>query len=221
MKRLVLFSGLGIDPRLLEPQRDIPGTRVELAAWPEIVRWESLPAYARRVAGTIDPTGELYVGGMSFGAMVALEAAQYLNPRGVFVIAGARSGRAVSWLVKWTIEVASRLPEAMVRAAMVSAPLLVRMVGRSNRKQREFLLELAETSVVGLTQHGGRAMLNWTAPPLPPYCPIHHIHGHDDRMIPVKNLHPPPDVVVPGGGHVINVTHAGMVNQFIADRMRG
>src|SRR5439155_9795018 len=164
----------------------------------------------------IDPRGRLYLGGVSFGAVVALEAARYLDPppRGVFLIAGARSGRACSWLVKTTIQTASRLPETAVKDAMIAVPLLVRMVGKPNRRQRAFLLELAETSIIGLTQHGGRAMLNWTAPPLP--CPIHHIHGSADRMIPLANLHPGPDVIIPSGGHVINVTHAATVNQFIA-----
>ena len=51
-------------------------------------------------------------------------------------------------------------------------------------------------------------------------CPVHHIHGSDDHMIPLANLRPPPEVVIPGGGHIINVTHANIVNDFIARRIK-
>jgi pimeloyl-ACP methyl ester carboxylesterase len=61
-------------------------------------------------------------------------------------------------------------------------------------------------------------MRDWTAPP-DVGCPIHHIHGSDDRMIPLPRLHPPPDVVIPGGGHVIHLTHADQVNAFISRRL--
>jgi hypothetical protein len=38
-------------------------------------------------------------------------------------------------------------------------------------------------------------------------------------MVPLAGLSPPPDQVIPGGGHIINLTHAEIVNDFIARRM--
>src|SRR5437868_4028220 len=101
--RLVLFSGLAMGPELFTPQRTLPA-RVEVVPWQPVKVGEPMAAYARRLASTIDPSGPIYLGGMSFGAMLALEAAAVIHPRprGVFIIAGARSGRALSPLVRMT-----------------------------------------------------------------------------------------------------------------------
>jgi pimeloyl-ACP methyl ester carboxylesterase len=216
--RLILFSGLGIDRRLLLPQTAIKSARVECPDWIEHVPGESLCEYARRLAATIDPTGPLYLGGVSLGAMIALEAAQWLKPRGVFLIAGATSGDELSWLVKLTIRAVGRTPLPVVRTGRGIMPFLVRMVGRPNREQRDFLLDLAYHSDPAMTRWGGVAMLHWKAPPVE--CPVHDIHGERDHMIPLRKVHPPPEVVIPGGGHVINVTHAAEVNSFIESRIR-
>lgn len=215
--RLVLFSGLGVGERLLLPQKSIQAARVEIYPWLPWQNGESLSSYSRRIADTIDPAPPLYLGGVSLGGMIALEVAAHLRPRGVFLIAAARSGDAMSWLVKLTLRNVSVMPIALIERMLLFSPLLVRMVGRPDRAQRRFLLDLALTSDPAMTRFGGRAMLDWTAPPLD--CPIHHIHGQHDLMIPVKNVSP--DVVIPGGGHVINVTHAQQVNHFIESRICG
>ena len=43
--------------------------------------------------------------------------------------------------------------------------------------------------------------------------PIHHVHGEDDRIIPLRGVRP--HVVVPRAGHLVNVTHPAEVNAFI------
>lgn len=212
--RLVLFSGLGISPRLLLPQTTIPA-RVERPDWIPFDEHESLAQYSRRLASTIDPTGPLYIGGVSLGGMVALEAATVLQPRGVFLIAACRSGQSFSRLLKATLRATTLTPLPVLELMQNLTPLLVRMVGKPDRRQRDFLLDLALTSDVRMTRWGGNAMLNWTAPPCE--CPAWHIHGSADRLIPLENVHP--DAVIPGGGHVINVTHGAVVNAYISERM--
>ena len=208
-------------PELYDPQRTLPA-RIEIPAWPRAELHESMRDYARRLAATIEPGDDLYVGGMSFGAMLALEIASMLTPRprGVFLIAGARDGRALSPIVRMTCRVAVRMPEPLSAAAFRAAPLLVRMVGRPDRAQRLVLVELARRSLPWLTRWGCSAMRDWTAPRSEEIgCPVHHIHGGADRMIPLSRVRPPPDRVIPDGGHVIHLTHADQVNAFISERL--
>ena len=47
--------------------------------------------------------------------------------------------------------------------------------------------------------------------------PVYHIHGGRDRTLPVGNCRP--DVVVPGGGHLLPFTHPEEVNAFLRLRM--
>src|SRR4051812_39299068 len=81
--RLVLFSGLGADGRLFDPQqRGLPEVRVEAPPWIEPLSIdETIESYSRRMAANVAPPqpGErLFLGGVSFGAIVALEAARHL-----------------------------------------------------------------------------------------------------------------------------------------------
>ena len=39
------------------------------------------------------------------------------------------------------------------------------------------------------------------------------VHGSDDKLIPCSRV--AADEVVPGGGHVVNLTHADAVNAFL------
>ena len=72
--RLIMLPGLGADERLFEPQRAaFPG--LEVPPWLPHEPEESLDAYARRMAATIWPSEHFYIGGASFGGMVALEMA--------------------------------------------------------------------------------------------------------------------------------------------------
>ena len=65
-------------------------------------------------------------------------------------------------------------------------------------------------------QWGGAALARWPgAGELP--MPVHQIHGGADRIIPCRLVRP--DVIIPGAGHLLNVTHADPVNRFIAGRL--
>ena len=67
---------------------------------------------------------------------------------------------------------------------------------------------------VAFLRRVARMIMAWRHPS-PLACPIHHIHGAKDKVIPVRKACP--DRVVPGGGHLINLTHAPEVNRFILE----
>jgi pimeloyl-ACP methyl ester carboxylesterase len=108
----------------------------------------------------------------------------------------------------------------MIRATLGGAGLLIRMTGRPDRAERKHLLHLADTAIPWLIRWSCSAMLDWEAP-RELDCPIHHIHGDLDHLIPFANVRTDVDEIVPGGGHIINVTHADVVNRFILERLRG
>src|SRR5205814_7463603 len=116
---------------------------------------------------------------------------------------------AVAPFVRVTARLSRRLPGSAVTTALLAAPLLLPMLGPGHRRHRRFLRDLAGRGLPWLTSWGGGRIADWNGPSEPPPCPVHHIHGELDPMIPLANLcpplHPPPDVVVPRGGHVINV----------------
>src|ERR1700712_4564404 len=94
--RLILLPGLGIDERLFEPQRALRA-RIEVPAWLRFEVEETMEHYAQRMVETIDQSSPFFLGGVSFGGMLALEMAKYLKPQAVIAIAACRAGREVAW----------------------------------------------------------------------------------------------------------------------------
>jgi pimeloyl-ACP methyl ester carboxylesterase len=58
-----------------------------------------------------------------------------------------------------------------------------------------------------------RAILSWESTPLKG-VPVFQIHGRRDPLIPARRVEA--DVMIPDGGHLINMTHADEVNAFMA-----
>jgi pimeloyl-ACP methyl ester carboxylesterase len=215
--RLCVFSGFAIDERFVAAQRAIPGVRVQTPPWLPTRVGEPFLHYAARMSEVVEQgEGPLYLAGASFGAMIALEAAKLLRPRGVFIISGGFSHRAIWLPLQIAGELAPLIPERVLRAVRYFLPLGFRLAGPLHRTDRECLVKLFAAADVKFVRWGGPALLEWTfCGPAP--CPVYHIHGQRDPMVPVKKLRP--DVVIPGAGHAINVTHAREVNAFIANRM--
>src|SRR5947209_5866260 len=91
---LVLFSGLAADRRLLRPQlRALPA---EVPAWLDPIQNEPVVDYARRMAVAVRSRPPLVLAGVSFGAMIALEAARVMPASAVVMISGGRSGHVVN-----------------------------------------------------------------------------------------------------------------------------
>jgi len=208
---LLLIPGLGVDGRLFQPQRALP-FEVITPVMPDPMEFESIGHYAWRLTREIEPRENLWIGGMSFGGMLALEAARYLKPRGVFLIASTRRGDAHALLFQWLAKFTSSISTKMIRRLLYFAPLLVRIVGRPNREQRKLLLKLVGDAHLNVTRWGARAAMNYVyADDLG--CPIYQIHGAIDRLVPVQNVRA--DFVVPSAGHVVNVTRAEVVNEYL------
>lgn len=131
---LLLFPGLGVDARVFEPQQCLP-LRLEVAEWIEPESWsETLAHYAQRMTAAIGPQPNLYVGGISLGAMAALEGARLLNARGVFLIGGCSSHRQISPLFRTLLATVARMP---VRAIQPSLLLAHSWTGRRGHPAEE------------------------------------------------------------------------------------
>jgi pimeloyl-ACP methyl ester carboxylesterase len=212
--QLILFPGLGADHRLLEPQ---------LAAFPQLIvpPWipprknESLPSYAARMAETLAPSHDspLLIGGVSFGGMLACEVARHLKPDAVLLIASCRTPKN---LRPWQVRLRHLLPFVPVQiwsiAKLLSGPVMWALHRRSPVK-RQMLVRMFKESDSRFMHWVLQAILNWQPEPLDG-VPVFQIHGSRDIMISASRV--TPDVLIPGGGHLINMSRAEEVNSFIA-----
>jgi pimeloyl-ACP methyl ester carboxylesterase len=212
---LILFPGMGADERLFEAQR---------RAFPQLIvpRWitplpgESLAAYAGRFARHVDPRGPCYVGGASFGGFVAIEAARHLDARACFLIGSARGPDELPLRIPSLRRLRRLLPVLPLGLTNTLAGLTLGASGWAmSSATGRVLRQLADADGAFLRWACG-AVLSWDGP-AESGVPIHQIHGERDRVLPARRTRT--DLIVPGAGHVLSLTHAEEVNWFMRERM--
>jgi pimeloyl-ACP methyl ester carboxylesterase len=212
---LILLPGMGADDRMFVDQR-LAFPQLRVPAWIEPRTGEPLPNYAQRLAEAIDPGEPYFVGGASFGGMVALEMAPFLPTRAVFLIGSARSPSGIRGLRRWrglVAELARWLDFRLIRNAV---NLAVRAGGRLlDNRIRRTLRQLADADAAFL-RWATRAVLEWE-PTNRWRGPIFQVHGERDWPLPAQRSGA--DLVIPYAGHLLSVTHAAAVNRFLREQM--
>jgi pimeloyl-ACP methyl ester carboxylesterase len=203
---------MGADERLFEPQRR---AGLEFEVPPLIVprSGETLSDYAARMRDAIDLAGPCVIGGVSFGGMLACEMARVCTARCVILIASCRNRASLPSHYR-AVELLSRIiPDPIIqRRAAVSGRLFATLECITDA-QRDLVVQMSRDVAVPQLRGIARMIVQWQAPACLP-CPVHHIHGDADRIISIRRVQP--EEIVPGGGHLINLTHADQVNRFIA-----
>jgi len=214
--QLVLLPGLGADSRLLAPQLEaFPHARA--LDWIDHRRGDTLTGYAERMAAVVDglpgKPRTLVLGGVSLGGMVALEMARYCHCAAVVLIASCRSGRVIPGHLRFVQKLAQLVPSRILGVGKILGPLLANEFGDLSPQQRRVLNEMFADSDPAFAKWAASSIMSWN-PADTPAVPLFHIHGDRDRLIPCSRVSA--DQVIPGGGHLINLTHASEVNEFIA-----
>jgi pimeloyl-ACP methyl ester carboxylesterase len=212
---LVLFSGLGADARVLAPQQ---------AAFPQLVvpRWlvperrESLEHYCQRLADELKLEGPVYVGGISFGGIVAQYFARYVDAKACFLIGSLRGPRELPWRLRAL---------GLFRSLLGVVPFspLQRLAGwmatvwpfRKSVSLQHILIQIAGADP---------RVVRWSVEQLFKFeiqqlnVPVLRIHGSRDLLLPLDIS--AAQETVPEGGHLISVTHARQVNAFLRRGMQ-
>ena len=209
---LILFPGMGADARMFAPLRSaLP--QLVTPNWVEPEKNESLVEYARRLAKVVDPGQPCFVGGASFGGVVALEVAAVLpSARACFLIGSVRSSRARPWRLGLL-----RPVTPFIGVLPYLSPTLVTLLGHWLRPAtRGVLMQLADTDARFLRWAAG-AILTWTPSPETDRVRVCHIHGERDLVFPSRLAQA--DELVTGAGHLVSITHPAAVAEFLRARM--
>ena len=217
--RLILFPGLAADERLYGAQRRaFPNMLTPNYIAPH--RREDIRGYSRRMAAMIDPsTGPFYLGGLSFGSAVALEAARHLPTLGIFLIGGTLSYRAIAWPFRLLCHAARFVPAWVVRVGLPVFPVALDVLEGLDDEHKNLYARMARQSSAEMIRWGAASMIGWEFDRAAlPHVPIYAIHGERDEIIPIRHVRP--DHVVRGGRHLISLKQTDEVNRFLAETMR-
>jgi pimeloyl-ACP methyl ester carboxylesterase len=213
---LIMLPGLGADARMYRAQKE---------AFPQLVtpdwippkKQESLAEYAQRFLQSLDLQGPYFLGGASFGGMIAYEMALAQPPRGLFLLSSARSPQAMTnWLrrIRSIAHITQILPWD---AASLVAELGLGLPDRLLPFRVKMVLKHLHHDETDFMRWGLPAVLRWKPSELASTFPIHQLHGERDPFLPAKLSQA--DLIVPKAGHLLTKTHAEEVNRFIAERI--
>jgi pimeloyl-ACP methyl ester carboxylesterase len=211
LPKMVFFPGLGADERLFAPQ---------LAVFPELIvpawisprKGEGLAEYAARMAETLPRNQPVALGGVSLGGMIACEVARHVRPMAVILIASCRDRHGLRLLYRAGSMIWPLIPPQTFKIAQFIARLTLRLFGKGSADQQKILVDMFREMDPAFMHWAVSAILGWNPPPLAD-VPLFHIHGRRDRLIPAWRV--TPDLLIPNGGHLINITHEDEVNEFI------
>jgi|SRR5579859_3100854 len=207
---LVFIPGLGADGRLFYHQQKLFENSIT-PPWLPPQKNESLADYAHRWSTHLKLKPGCCLVGVSFGGMVALEMAHWVKPKAVLLIGSCRSPSSIPSALR----TAGSIPRWPVLGKILAQIFPFGrgwFLGARTKDQQDLLMQMFLESpnrflawTVGAIRGWGGFKGDFTK--------IHHIHGDEDHLIPIKNVRP--DQVVKGGGHTINLTHPRQVNEFI------
>lgn len=196
---IYLLPGMTPDDRIFD--RLLPLLpNVTVLDWLDPQTDESLAHYAQRVAADI-PTSQCFIGGVSFGGIVAMEISRMIRPYGCFLVSSIRSPRQLPpWLRIWRFAAGHNCQGLLNTVGHCASVVPGRVRTRSTAR----LTRLAGNAGAW-HRWATSAVLGWQPDPETPGVPICQIHGDADKTFPIR--YTDPDVIVPNGGHVLPLTH--------------
>lgn len=213
---VVLLSGLAAGPSVFMPQ-SVQFDQLIVPEWPKPQRRDNLESYAKRIANGLADAGiggPLIIGGASFGGMLAQFVAPHVDARAIVLIGSVRGPEELPLQVKAARILTPLVGLVPVRAAQwMCQPLISPRV----RKLAAFLSGLSRQFIhcdARVFKWSLAALLRWRTRP-EPACPVYHIHGKRDLVLPCWLT--TPSQTIDEGGHLISLTHPIEVNAFLHD----
>lgn len=226
---IVLFPGLGADSKLFIEQKKYFSDRVMTPDWISPQKEESLVQFSHRFADyltthDLDHFSEVFLGGFSFGGMVALELAtilsaqQRLKIKGVILISSGRTQHILKDFFKAQAAVGSRMPDSLLKF-ILEKQMLPKFTQEEaiTVEQATYLKHMVDTIDLNFFRWALSACAHWS--PEDKFLksergfPIFEIQGKNDEIIPLSREEGV--VTLSEGKHLIQYTHAKELNQWL------
>jgi pimeloyl-ACP methyl ester carboxylesterase len=213
MQAVYLFSGLGADKSVMDAL-DLPGFDCIFIEWLSPLPKESLQQYVQRLAAYITKPDPIFVG-LSFGGVVAQELARIVPVRKVVILASVKSRKELPFYYRW----AGRLQlHRLVPAVFLKTytPLAAWLFGAASAKDRQVFAAVLRNTDSRFLRWAIGQLLQWhSSIPLPQLL---HIHGDRDHILPLRYIKA--DQVIPGGGHLMTLSHTKLVSAALLVQLR-
>ena len=215
MTQLIFLPGIGANYLIFSKT---------LAAFPDgkVLPWqvplprESLRDFARRWA-SIFRQGPYVLVGHSFGGMVALELAKWVNTQSVVLLSSCRDIKVLDSRIRLLEQISRWVPNALIQQALqiLGPSVIARRQGVSS-EDRPLLVQMIRDLDLPFMRWASSSALNWkNNQPVEEKRPyrLYALHGRKDSVIPLVEA--PWVEVVEDGRHLLPLTHPDRVNAII------
>jgi pimeloyl-ACP methyl ester carboxylesterase len=209
-RRLVLFTGMGADPRLLETVK-VEGAEVLAPRHLEPEPGERLESYAERAAERHRIAQDDVVGGTSFGGMIAAQIAKRRRVAGLVLLGSCVRPSKLPASYVWAEKAGKLIPD-WAFAARSWRPILRWRFAPLTPEAEACILAMAKDYPVKRLRDFGRMVVGWPGVQKLD-CPLLSIHGDRDRIIPLRSAEP--GLVLENAGHAFTLTHAAAMNAAV------
>jgi pimeloyl-ACP methyl ester carboxylesterase len=210
---LYLMPGFGSDKRVLSNLDITAADTVHLHyLLPEV--GESLSAYAQRMAQQIDTSGPVFILGVSFGGMIAVEMSKILHPKHIFLVASAKTQDELPLRYRFQrhVPVYKWLGgRYMIRRGATGAYLFE----ADMRNEMVFFKSMLSQKDPRFMERAFGAIANWDNQTLP-MCPYTHLHGRRDHTLPARRIK---GATLVDGGHWMVYFNATEVSKVVNERI--
>lgn len=204
---IYFLPGVGCDKRLFSRIK-LPGHEMVMLEWPPFPKGCTVEELAAEMRSGVDETKPHMLAGVSLGGIVAQELAVLTKPEKVILISTWTGPK--EWPMQ--VRVAKLLGSSWVIGSftMWATWPFKRFLGQRDRVTDQLLWDMAKKETAAKIRHGVEAVMRWKGTRWK--GAVARIHGTNDHVIPLTF---PVDHAVKGGGHVMILTRADEISQWM------
>lgn len=213
MNKIYVFSGLGVDKRVYD-NIDFGTLDVEFINWIQPLENENLENYAFRISKKITSENPILIG-LSFGGMLSVEISKIIKVKKIILIASAKNKFELPFSFKLSgkLKLNQLLPNSILKHHNF---ILNWLFGIESNEEKQLLKSILQDTDSNFLKWAINEIVNWKNQIYPENCI--HIHGSQDRIIPIKNVKA--DFVIENGGHFMTVNKAEEIEKIILNLIK-
>jgi len=208
------ISGLGADRKAFEKIKLPDPYIIKHIDWKSPLDYESLRDYCIRMASEIDIASPFVLIGLSFGGIVVTEISKLFNPVKSIIISSVSLSSQLPWYFKaiGRLGLHRLVPTGFLKRQNF---LTFFAFGAKTKEEKELLRHILKTVDEKYLSWAIHAILTWRNKERP--ASIFHIHGTNDRMLPIRYIQP--DMKVQNGSHLMVLSKADTINEILKSEL--
>ena len=208
-QKIYLISGLGADERVFK-NLDFNGFEPHFIKWIEPFENENLPDYAKRLLPQITTEKPLIVG-VSFGGMIAVEISKLIYYPKVIIVSSAQTKKDIPEIYRFlgSLKIHYFIPSFILNSANF---ITYWLFGVTTFEDKKLLKAILEDTNIHFLKWALLAISTWKNETM--NDDIIHIHGNNDKILPLKNIYSV-DFKVVNGGHLMILNKAQEINSIL------